>query len=104
MERANSPNPRAAISILAREFGSKGGTKLPVPSCGIRGTPCWGECHEGQSSRERVAVYLPCRVRHGYRVRGSNLARLGGSSGGSPPGPYRIRRTDRGRSLLLFAC
>src|SRR5262249_9383350 len=25
------------------------------------------------------------RVRHGYRVRGSNLARLGGSSGGSPP-------------------
>ena len=39
MERGISPNPRAAIPILAREFGSKGGTKIPVLCCGIRGTP-----------------------------------------------------------------
>src|SRR5262249_37600437 len=46
---------------------------------------CWGEGHE-------VAAYLHCRIRHGYRDRGSKPARLGGSSGGcvKPPGPCQI--------------
>src|SRR5262249_30776516 len=75
--------PQFQFSLV--NFGSEGGTKIPVPCCGIRGTT-WGErAIEDLASRRLVVVHLHCRVRHGYRVRGSNSARLGGSSGGSPP-------------------
>jgi hypothetical protein len=41
-----------------------------------------------------VAVYLHCRVHHGYHDRGSNPVQLGGSSGGCVKPPARTGSMD----------
>src|SRR5262249_31946251 len=80
------------------------GTKIPVPSCGIRGVPLFGRNAMKANLLDNVLAFT-CIAAFitGITIAAVTLFGYGGRPWRSPR-PVRTRWTDRGRSLLLLAC